>query len=116
MQPQKIILHKKSANLEVIYADNEFTLAAGYLRMKSPSADNKDKTNIYHPKVAIEQVTSVGNYAMQIQFSDGHNTGIYSWDYVRLLCITQKSEMAKIKTTQKQDTQILRVQPAPNKK
>ncbi|MBE8182155.1 MAG: DUF971 domain-containing protein, partial [Candidatus Portiera sp.] len=42
MQPQKIILHKKSANLEVIYADNEFTLAAGYLRMKSPSADNKD--------------------------------------------------------------------------
>lgn len=116
MQPQQIILHKKSATLEVIYADTKFTLVSGYLRMKSPSADNKDKTHVFHPNVTIDQVTSVGNYAMQVQFSDGHNTGIYSWDYVRLLCVTQQAEMAKIAAAEQKDTQVLRVQPAPEKK
>lgn len=118
MQPQKIILHKKSATLELLYADNSFVLDAGYLRMKSPAADNKDKTHIYHPDVSINQVTGVGNYALQINFSDGHNTGIYSWDYVRLLCITHKSEMVKIEKQKEQqgkeggDVQVLKIQPA----
>lgn len=115
MQPQKIILHKKSGTLEVVYADKSFTLAAGYLRMKSPSADNKGKTHIYHPQVSMEQVTSVGNYAMQIKFSDGHSTGIYTWEYVRLLCVTQQAEMAKVEAAEKKATQVLKIQPAPSK-
>ncbi|MCH9665054.1 MAG: DUF971 domain-containing protein [Gammaproteobacteria bacterium] len=116
MQPQKIILHQKSATLELVYADNQFILTAGYLRMKSPAADNKGKTHIYHQQVTIDQVTAVGNYAVQIKFSDGHNTGIYSWGYIRLLCVTQQSEMARVAAAEKEGTQVLKVQPAPQQK
>lgn len=63
-------------------------LDAEYLRVYSPSAEVRG----HHPSqavlqygkagVAIEKLTPVGNYAIQIHFDDGHNSGIYSWDYL----------------------------------
>ena len=62
----------------------------------SPSAENQGETDIFgkvsggtttteFPNVKILKVSSVGNYAIRILFSDGHSTGIYSWDYLRKL-------------------------------
>ncbi len=120
MIPQKLILHKKSRTLEVIYAGNNFILPAAYLRVKSTSAENKDKPAEYNPNVAIDEVRSIGNYAVQIYFNDGHKTGIYSWDYIRAICISMNTELARKEMQQKkqptqQDTQVLNIQPAPKK-
>ena len=116
MQPHQIILHKKSNTVELVYIDNSFTLESGYLRMKSPAADNKGKTHIYHPEVSINQVSPVGNYALQISFSDGHRTGIYTWDYLRGLCVNHRKEMANIEkevqTTKNDEVQVIKIQPA----
>ena len=120
MIPEKLILHKKSRTLEVIYAGNNFILPAAYLRVKSTSAENKDKPAEYNPNVAIDEVRSIGNYAVQIYFNDGHKTGIYSWDYIRAICISMSTELARKEMQQKQqptqqDTQVLNIQPAPKK-
>jgi len=69
-------------------------LGAEYLRAKSPSAENIGEKDILGnqyggdgPKeftgVTIEGWEYVGNYAIRITFSDGHSTGIYSWDYLK---------------------------------
>ena len=89
--------------------------------MKSPAADNKGKMHIYHEKASIEKVVLVGNYAVNIVFSDGHKSGIYSWDYVRSLCVAYEREMQKIekqREVQKQNSeevQVLNIQAAPKK-
>ena len=44
---------------------------------------------MYKPRVTAKSATSVGNYAIQIQFSDGHSTGIYSFDALREMCSCQ---------------------------
>ncbi len=71
-------------------------LDASLLRSESPSADNKGETNIFgqvsggqakreFPDIEIIKVNPVGNYAIRIIFSDGHSTGIFSWEYLRSL-------------------------------
>ena len=65
-------------------------LTSSYLRACSPSAENKGKlrkTDISEMKevfnsVMINKVEAVGNYAIRIIFDDGHNTGIFSWEYI----------------------------------
>ena len=96
MTPEAIELHKTSKQLELVYTKNEcYLLAAEYLRVYSPSAEVRG----HHPDQAVLQVgkknisiisiAAVGNYALQISFDDGHNSGIYSWDYLRELCDKQ---------------------------
>lgn len=104
MTPEKIIVHKKSRTVEIIYTDNNFILPAAYLRTKSTSASNKNIPSLYKPDIVVNEVHLVGNYAVQIYFSDGHNSGIYSWEYIRALCVGIKNEMARQKTQQKQNT------------
>lgn len=91
--PKKIHLHKKSNTLEVIYADQAFTLTAEYLRVHSPSAEVKGhgkpvlQTGKQH--VGIQLIETVGTYAIRIHFNDGHNTGLYTWNYLFDLCTHQ---------------------------
>jgi len=88
--PTSIVLHKKSRQLELGYADGEQVLLnAEYLRVFSPSAEvrghHPSQAVLQHGKknVAIEAISAVGNYAIQLTFDDGHDSGIYSWQYLR---------------------------------
>ncbi len=89
MVPTKIRLHKDDGSLSLEYADgSHFTLTGEYLRIHSPSAEvrghGKGQEILQHGKkeVKVTGLTSSGNYALQLTFSDGHDTGIYSWDYL----------------------------------
>ncbi|MGB5324744.1 MAG: DUF971 domain-containing protein [Pseudomonadales bacterium] len=92
MTPTRIQLHKRSRVIELEYANGEcLQLEAEYLRVYSPSAEvrghHPSQAVLQHGKqqVGINNVTAVGNYAIQLHFDDGHNSGIYSWDYLREL-------------------------------
>lgn len=96
MQLTNIKLHKKSARLELHYEDGGlYTLPAEFLRVYSPSAEvqghgpGQEVLQVEKKHVAITNLETVGNYALKIHFSDGHNTGLYTWDYLRKLCLEQ---------------------------
>jgi DUF971 family protein len=85
--PTDITLHKKSRLLEVSFADgSHFKLPCEYLRVFSPSAEvrghgpGQETLQTGKRNVEITDLAAVGNYAIQPFFSDGHDTGIYSWD------------------------------------
>ncbi|MBV8801722.1 MAG: DUF971 domain-containing protein [Gammaproteobacteria bacterium] len=80
--PIKIILHKVSRNLEVQFVNNEtFYLPCAYLRAFSTSAEMRNfDVSAINPHVNILSIEAVGQYAIKPIFSDGHCTGIYSWD------------------------------------
>jgi DUF971 family protein len=85
--PTEIKLHQKSRVLEITYADGKtFRLPCEFLRVHSPSAEvrghgpGQDVLQIGKQDVAITRIEPVGTYAVQLYFSDGHDTGIYSWD------------------------------------
>lgn len=90
--PTEIKLNKRERRLELIYGDGDtLSLSAEYLRVSSPSAEVRGhgpgQEVLQHGKkqVAIERLEPAGHYALLIHFDDGHNTGIYSWDYLREL-------------------------------
>ena len=93
MIPRKIIIHKKSAILELLYSNNVYRLSAEYLRVFSPSAEVQGHTPSeavleYGKKsVQFRNVKRQGNYALKFVFSDGHDSGIYSWDYLYELAV-----------------------------
>lgn len=83
----EIFLHQKSRYLEIKFEDGEnFSLPYEYLRVHSPSAEvqghgpGQGVLQVGKEDVTITQVMPVGNYAIQPEFDDGHDTGIYSWD------------------------------------
>jgi DUF971 family protein len=85
--PTEIKLHQKSRVLEIAFADGkEFRLPCEFLRVYSPSAEvrghgpGQEVLQTGKKDVAITRVEPVGHYAVQLHFSDGHDTGIYSWD------------------------------------
>ncbi len=86
-RPTEIRLKRKEKILEVDFEDGKsFSLTAELLRVESPSADVQghgpgQKTIVPGRRhVGIMEVVPVGNYAIQINFDDMHDTGIYSWD------------------------------------
>lgn len=90
--PTDIKLHKKSATLELVYADSACnTFSAEFLRVHSPSAEvrghgkGQEILQTGKRQVKIVNLESVGNYAIKLSFSDGHDTGIYSWTYLEEL-------------------------------
>jgi DUF971 family protein len=92
--PTEIRLRKDRKALIAAYDNGEaFTLAAEYLRIKSPSAEvqghapEERKTVAGKRDVQILEVHPIGNYAVRLVFDDLHSTGIYSWDYLRDLGI-----------------------------
>ena len=85
--PTEIKLHKKSRLLEIAFSDGKtFSFPFEFLRVHSPSAEvrghgpGQEVLQIGKKDVDIENIEPVGRYALQITFSDGHDTGIYSWD------------------------------------
>ena len=87
--PTEIKLHRKSRLMEIAFSDGRsFTLPFEFLRVYSPSAEvrghgpGQETLQTGKRDVDITGLEPVGSYAVQPQFSDGHNTGIYSWDYL----------------------------------
>jgi DUF971 family protein len=87
--PTEIKLHQKSRVLEVSFSDGRrFELPYEFLRVYSPSAEvrghgpGQEVLQIGKKEVEILNLEPVGSYAVQPHFSDGHGTGIYSWDYL----------------------------------
>jgi DUF971 family protein len=85
--PTGIVVHGASRLLELQYADgSSYRLPFEYLRVYSPSAEvrghgpGQETLQTGKRDVRIVSVEPVGNYALQPTFSDGHNSGIYSWD------------------------------------
>ena len=85
--PQEIRLSKSKDSLFVKFDNGyETTLAAEILRVESPSAEvqghsvGQKTTPTGKAEVTISALEPVGNYAIRISFSDGHDTGLFSWD------------------------------------
>lgn len=90
--PTAITLHQQSRVLEVAFSDGElYRIPFELMRVYSPSAEVKGhgpgQEVLQTGKRLVEVVSleAVGNYAVQPTFSDGHNTGIFSWDYLYFL-------------------------------
>ena len=87
--PTEIKLHQQSRRLEIAFSDGaRFELPFEFLRVYSPSAEvrghgpGQETLQVGKREVDIRGIEPVGNYALQPSFSDGHDTGIYSWDYL----------------------------------
>jgi DUF971 family protein len=90
--PARIRFRRASRELELGYADGSVvTLPCELLRVYSPSAEVRghgagERTLQTGKKyVSIDRIEAVGNYAIRICFDDGHDTGIYTWDYLQEL-------------------------------
>jgi DUF971 family protein len=97
-RPTEIKLHQKSRLLEIAYDDGKrFSLPCEYLRVFSPSAEvrghgpGQEVLQVGKRDVEIKEIEPVGNYAVKLAFSDGHDTGLYSWDYLYELGEKQES-------------------------
>lgn len=98
LRPSNIALHTRSRELELAYASGEnYRLGCEFLRVYSPSAEVKghgpgqEVLQTGKLKVSISNIRPVGNYALQLVFDDGHDTGLYSWDYLYKLCREQET-------------------------
>ena len=94
--PTDVKLHQASRVLELIFQNGRrFRLPYDFLRVHSPSAEvrghgpGQETLQTGKRDVTITQVEPVGHYALRPTFSDGHATGIYSWDYLYDLCQRQ---------------------------
>ena len=99
--PTEIRLKKAEKRLEIDFDDGTTArLPAEYLRVESPSAEvqghgpGQKQLVPGKAQVGIKTVEAVGNYAIRIVFDDGHDTGIYSWAYLRTLGLEQEKRWA----------------------
>ncbi len=95
-RPLGIKLHKRSRQLELEYPGGEcYSLSCEYLRVYSPSAEvrghgaGQEVLQTGKLNVGIDAIKPVGRYAVQLIFDDGHDTGLYAWDYLYELCTEQ---------------------------
>ena len=96
--PTEIKLHQKSRMLEIAFSDGQrFELSCELLRVYSPSAEvrghgpRQEVLPVGKKNVEITDVQQVGSYAVQLIFSDGHDSGLYSWDYLHDLGVRQEA-------------------------
>jgi len=90
--PEDITVHSQSRVLEISFSDGaRFRIPFELLRVCSPSAEvqghgpGQETVQTGKRDVDLIAIEPVGNYAVQPTFSDGHNSGLYSWDYLYLL-------------------------------
>jgi DUF971 family protein len=89
--PEEIRLNPDKDQLTVTFPDASYTLTAEMLRVTSPSAEVQghspsERVTVGGKRdVTITRIDPVGNYAVKLVFSDGHDTGIFSWSYLRKL-------------------------------
>ena len=88
-RPIDIRLHQASKLLEIKFDDStECMLSCEFLRVYSPSAEvrghgaGQEVLQVGKEEVNITDIEPIGNYAVRLTFTDGHNTGLYSWDYL----------------------------------
>jgi DUF971 family protein len=91
-QPTSITAHQQSQTLEIAFADGaEFRIPFELMRVYSPSAEvqghgpGQEVLQTGKRNVGLTALAPVGNYGVQPTFSDGHETGIFSWDYLYFL-------------------------------
>ena len=88
-RPTSINYHRKSRILTVDFGDLEVQLPAELLRVYSPSAEvrghSEDQRQLQTGKkyVAVQRIEPVGNYAIRLIFDDGHDSGLYAWEFLR---------------------------------
>lgn len=93
--PTGVVVHSKSRVLELQYGDASYRVPFELLRVYSPSAEvqghgpGQETLQTGKRDVTIIGIDPVGHYALQLNFSDGHNTGIYSWDILHDLATRQ---------------------------
>ena len=90
--PTSITVHQQSRTLEVAFSDGtDFRIPFELMRVYSPSAEvqghgpGQEVLQTGKRAVSLTALEPVGNYAVQPTFSDGHDTGIFSWDYLYFL-------------------------------
>lgn len=95
-RPTELKLHQQSRELDIAFDDGKaFKLSCEFLRVYSPSAEvrghgpGQEVLQTGKKNVSITAIEPVGTYAVKLVFSDGHDTGIYSWDYFYDLGIRQ---------------------------
>lgn len=103
--PTALTVHKQSRVLEIAFADGAaFVLPFELLRVYSPSAEvrghgpGQEVLQTGKRAVELTALEPVGNYAVQPHFNDGHNTGIYTWDYLYWLGANQAELWAEYLT------------------
>lgn len=129
--PTQVKLHRKSATLELVYSNGASSvLSAEFLRVHSPSAEvrghgrGQEVLQTGKRNVSIATLEPVGNYALKLSFDDGHDSGIYSWDYLRDLAANQerlwKTYLNRLREARASrdplpaDTQVITIQPLKN--
>jgi DUF971 family protein len=94
--PQNIIVHQQSKVLELAYENKTYQLPFEFLRVWSPSAEvrghgvGQETLQTGKRDVLINTIEQVGHYAIKPVFSDGHDSGIFSWDYLYEMCTNQE--------------------------
>jgi len=101
-RPTEITLHSESRVLEIAFSDGRtFRLPYEFLRVNSPSAEvrghgpGQEQLQVGKRDVTIVSAEPVGYYGLQPTFSDGHSTGIYSWDLLYELGVGQENLWAQ---------------------
>jgi DUF971 family protein len=101
-RPVEIKLHQSSRVVEISFDDGKsYRLSCEYLRVYSPSAEvrghgpGQEVLQEGKKEVEIAAIEPVGNYAVKLVFSDGHDTGLYSWDYLYSLGENQEKLWAR---------------------
>jgi len=91
MKPTRITYHRQSRELEVVFGEDACRIPAELLRVFSPSAEvrghgpGQRRVQSGKKYVAITHIEAVGNYAVRLSFDDGHDSGIYGWDFLHEL-------------------------------
>ena len=96
--PSAIKFHKQSQLLELAWGTESFQLSAEYLRVHSPSAEvrghgmGNEVLQFGKKDVRILNLEPVGNYALKISFDDGHDSGLFHWNYLKELSEQQEAK------------------------
>ena len=91
--PSELRIRKQSRVIEFVYDDDQYELSFEFLRVFTPSAEarghapGQETLQTGKRDVDLLRIEPVGNYALRPVFSDGHDSGLYSWDLVHELCI-----------------------------
>jgi len=101
-RPTDIKLHQQSRVLELAFDDGyRCNLTCEYLRVHSPSAEvqghgpGQEVLQVGKEEVGIDALEPTGNYALKIRFDDGHDTGLFTWDYLYALGQCHEENWAK---------------------
>ncbi|MBE65607.1 MAG: 1-(5-phosphoribosyl)-5-((5-phosphoribosylamino)methylideneamino)imidazole-4-carboxamide isomerase [Gammaproteobacteria bacterium] len=129
--PTEVKLRRQSNTLELSYSDgSQLEFSSEFLRVHSPSAEvrghGKGQEVLQTGKrlVKLKNVEPVGNYAVKLEFDDGHNTGIFSWDYLISIGRDKKTlwddyllklqQAGKTRDPSPPDMQIIEIKPLKN--